>query len=36
MPQYVLYLLGIGGQGNERALEIVEATLLNMYKGGSF
>lgn len=36
MPQYLLYLLGLGEQGNERALEIAETTLLNMYKGGVF
>lgn len=36
MPQYVLYLLGLGEQGNERALEVAEETLLHMYKGGLF
>ena len=36
MPQYLIYLLGLGEQGNERALEIAEKTLLHMYKGGLF
>ena len=36
MPQYVLHLLGLGEEGNGRALEIAEKTLIDMYKGGIF
>lgn len=36
MPQYLLYLLGLGEHGNRRALEIAEDILLSMYKGGIF
>lgn len=36
MPQYILYLLGLGERGNERALEMAETSLISMYKGGIF
>nr|WP_300001773.1 thioredoxin domain-containing protein [Tissierella sp.] len=36
MPQYILYLLGLAEQGNERALDIAEITLMSMYQGGLF
>lgn len=36
MPQYIIYLLGLGEQGNNEALDIAENTLLSMYKGGIF